>query len=319
MKKVSVYTTEKDAVRVEEELEGYLHYRSKLGEEYKYTVFVPDDELDTFTERMQKSIDLRFKKSAVVVEPVDFILSSFLKRKSNSHRGGKPPVEELLASTEKYARVDVLYILLTTIAGLIALTGLFLNNVAVIIGAMLLSPLLGPIYSFAINVSVGRANNAARSIVLLFISLGVVIVVSYLSTLLLSLFFPVHITPEILLRFDKNPIYLIMAFLLGFASILSLSRGISESIAGIAIAAALLPPAVVVGISIAMVASHISAPFLMLMENIIGLLAGAMLAMPLLGISPRYYYEKKRARKYLIRAGAVLVGLLILLAIISLL
>ena len=43
--------------------------------------------------------------------------------------------------------LDFQLIILTLLAGIVALFGLFLNNVAVIIGAMVISPLLEPIYA----------------------------------------------------------------------------------------------------------------------------------------------------------------------------
>ncbi len=66
--------------------------------------------------------------------------------------------------------------------------------------------------------------------------------------MMIGLVHPLQLTPEILLRTEVSPVYELLAVLLGFASILSLSRGILESLAGVAVSASLLPPAVATGI-----------------------------------------------------------------------
>ena len=56
-------------------------------------------------------------------------------------------LEELLELGLRTDFLDFQLIVLTLLAGIVALFGLFLNNVAVIIGAMVISPLLEPIYA----------------------------------------------------------------------------------------------------------------------------------------------------------------------------
>ena len=315
MKKVTVFAKPQDSEKIEKTLGEFVYYREIVENVVKYVAYVPDELTDEIVNKLRNSVDLRFKESSIAAESQDFVISSALKRMDKKKKIGKPPVEKLISSAKKYSRIDPLYLLLTTIAGLIAMTGLFLNNVAIIIGAMLLSPLLGPIYSFAINIAVGRAEDAGRSVGNILISLFSVMIISFIITFLLSVFFPLQLTPEIILRFDTNPIYLIMAFLLGFAAVLALYKGISESIAGIAIAAALLPPAVVVGISAYLYPQVFMKPLIMTMENLLGLMAGALVAIPVLKIGPRYYYEREKAKKYLIR---VAISLFLLLLLISL-
>jgi uncharacterized hydrophobic protein (TIGR00341 family) len=318
VKRITVFAKRQDSEKIEKAIEGLVHYREVVEDAVKYVIYAPDAMVDQLVEALRNSVDLRFKESSIAVDSPDFVISSALKRTGKKMKQeAKPPVEELIASANKYSVVEPMFILLTTIAGLIALTGLFLNNVAIIIGAMLLSPLLGPIYSFAINIAVGRVENAGKSVVTLFISLGAVMLISYLITMLLSHFVSLSLTPEIILRLDNNPIYLLMAFLLGFAAVLALSRGISESIAGIAIAAALLPPATVVGIAAFMAPAQLLKPLLLTINNVVGLMAGTLFALPVLRIGPRYYYEKSKARRFLVRLAVVFAILIAILAALS--
>lgn len=64
--------------------------------------------------------------------------------------------EDLLRALPDTTLVDLPLLLLTTISTIVALVGLFLNNVAIIIGAMVVSPLLSPITGFILELTVGR-------------------------------------------------------------------------------------------------------------------------------------------------------------------
>jgi uncharacterized hydrophobic protein (TIGR00341 family) len=255
------------------------------------------------------------KETMIEVLTPDFVISSVLKRaeKKAEKEKEKTPVEKLIDSIRPQKSLDIGKIALTSIAGIIALTGLFLNNVAIIIGAMLLSPLLGPIYAFAINTALGRGKDAFKSIGNLSIMILIVIVISYLATLFIDPFIELQKTSEISSRIDTGLIYVIMAILLGFASIFALSKGISEVIAGVAIAAALLPPAVVVGIAFALYPQDAIDAIILTLENVLGLMAGSLSAVIILGIGPRKYYEKTVARKFIVRTTLFIIILLVLL------
>ena len=215
----------------------------------------------------------------------------------------KTPVEKLIESTRPHPELDTSKIALTSIAGMIALTGLFMNNVAVVIGAMLISPLLGSIYAFAINTAVGRTRNAVRSILNLIVLLVMVIFFSFLTTVVISHFTGLSLTPEIHARMEFGVIYILIALFFGVAPIFALSKNIPETIVGVAIAAALLPPAVVMGISLVLYPSKVLNPMILTIENILGLMAGSLFATLLLDIEPRGYYKRAAARKFIVRVS----------------
>ncbi|OYT59871.1 TIGR00341 family protein [Euryarchaeota archaeon ex4484_178] len=321
MKRVTVIAQDVELSKLEKAAENLIYNVEKLENGLvKVDIYVNDALLDELIPKLQNSVDLRHRESMIEVSSPDFIISSALKRKERGIKGEeRATVEELLASSKKYTKIDVGKTALTMIAGIIALIGLFMNNVPIIIGAMLLSPLLGPIYSFVINTSVGRSRDAWLSLLNMAIMLILVILTSYIATIIISLFMPLSLTPEILLRFDTNPIYILMAILLGFAAVFAYAKGLSESIAGIAIAAALLPPLAVSGIALALYLDYAAKPLLLSMENIVGLIAGGLIAIIALKIEPRRYYEKAKARRMLDRLYLTLFSLLVLLVILSLL
>ncbi len=320
MKRVTVIAQKSELPKVKDAA-GDLIYNVEILENglVRIDIYVNDALLDDLIPKLQNAVDLRHKESVIEVSSPDFVISSALKRKEKGiKKEGRATVEQLLASSKKYTRMDAGKTTLIITAGIIALIGLFMNNVPIIIGAMLLSPLLGPIYSFVINTSVGRSRDAWLSLLNMLVMLLLVILTSYLVTLVISLFMPLSLTPEILIRFDANPIYILMAILLGFAAVFAYAKGLSESIAGIAIAAALVPPLVVSGIALALYFDYSAKPLLLSAENIVGLIAGGLIAIIALKIEPRKYYEREKARRMLHRLYITLFSLLALLAVLSL-
>ncbi len=315
MKKVIITARKEDLKKIEPVLENILYVMEKEGPLIKINIYIPDEGLDDLINKFQEVLDFRLKETMIEVFTPDFVISSVLKRaeKKAEKEREKTPVEKLIDSIRPQRSLDIGKIALTSIAGIIALTGLFLNNVAIIIGAMLLSPLLGPIYAFAINTALGRGKDAFKSIGNLSIMILIVIVISYLATLFIDPFIELRKTSEISSRIDTGLIYVIMAILLGFASIFALSKGISEVIAGVAIAAALLPPAVVVGIAFALYPQDAIDAIILTLENVLGLMAGSLSAVIILGIGPRKYYEKTVARKFIVRTTLFIIILLVLL------
>ncbi len=312
MKKIVATTKKEDMDKITPLLKEKVYFTREENSLVRIIIYVRDEDLDELIENLKKCIDLRYKETMIEVYTPDFIVSPVLARdKEEKERRKKTPVEELIDSTRPHLELDISKIALTSVAGIIALTGLFMNSVAIIIGAMLLAPLLGPIYAFAISTAVGKVKNAVKGIVNIGVLVSMVIMFSFLSTVAISSFIDLSLTPEIQSRMDANPIYMIMAILLGFASVFAISRNIPESIAGIAIAAALLPPAVVTGISFALYLSQATQPLLLTFENILGLMAGSLFATLLLGVEPRY--RKAAARRSILRTIVILVSLLFLI------
>jgi uncharacterized hydrophobic protein (TIGR00341 family) len=319
MKKVAVTARKEELEDIEPLLKDMYHFLEIQDNIIRITIYLHDQELDSLITKLENKIDLRCKESLIEVYSPDFIISSPLQRSEQRVEKSEKriPVEKLIDSTKPHLKLDISNIALTSIAGMVALTGLFMDNIPVIIGAMLLSPLLGPIYAFAINTAIGRARDVIRSIGNLAVLLAMVILFSCIATVLISQVTEPSLTQEIRARMDSNFIYILMALLLGFASICALSRNISESIAGVAIAAALLPPAVVAGISLVLYRQEAIRPLVLTLENVLGLMAGSLAATLVLEIGPRRYYRKAAARKLFVRTGLVLVILLVLLSVFS--
>jgi len=133
---------------------------------------------------------------------------------------------------------------------LIASIGLNVSSPAVVIGAMLISPLMGPILGIGLSIGINDIDTLRRS----FANFGVMVVLSLLTSFL---FFKIPIfqdlTPEIKARTAPDVRDVFIAIAGGLALIMAISRRTKQTntIAGGAIATALMPPLCVAGYGLA--------------------------------------------------------------------
>lgn len=199
------------------------------------------------------------------------------------------------------------YALLTT-ASLIASFGLIANSTAVIIGAMLVSPLMTPILGIALALVLGDTKllrRAAQSE-----ALGVLLSIGIAAILGL---FPLALeaTPEMLARTEPNLLDLLVAVLAGFAGTFAIiDVRISPALPGVAIAVAIVPPLANTGLCLALGAYHGAyGSFLLFFANFLAILlvsAGTFIAA---GIAPGFVWKEKAG--WLRRFGLAALGFLV--------
>nr|WP_246525752.1 TIGR00341 family protein [Geomobilimonas luticola] len=131
-------------------------------------------------------------------------------------------------------------------ASLIALLGLLTNSIAVVIGAMLISPLMGPIISSGLAFTIGDISLARRAFKTIAISVAVTIVACTIVSFISPLKEP---TAEILTRVRPNIFDLLVAVLSGTVGAIALctKRNYLITSTGVAIATAVIPPLSVTG------------------------------------------------------------------------
>ena len=133
---------------------------------------------------------------------------------------------------------------------MIATLGLISNSTAVVIGAMIVAPLMDPILSLAFGLTIADNQLTNRSAITVLIGALTVVITAWL---LASIFGASEVNPEITARTAPNLIDLVIAVAAAVAGAFTLSRDrLSNSIAGVAIAVALVPPLCVTGIGLSM-------------------------------------------------------------------
>ncbi len=313
MKKITIRYNEGSAQKVMDyatSFEGLSFLDDDIRE---VVLYINDGDLDRVLNDLTSILDLRYKDNLIEVQSPDFAVSTYLdKSHDKSATGEKTPVEKLIDQTKRYTVLEYGKVTLTAVAALIAMMGLFMNNDPVVIGAMLLSPMLGPIYAFSINTSVGKIPSAARGVMILLLLLAAAIGIVYIFTLIAKFFVLLPMTPQITSRLQLNFLYIPLGILLGFASMLAMGRDVPEVFAGVAISVALVPPAAVSGIMLALNPGIAYIPLIIVAQNAMGMMVGALIAILILRIGPRKYYVKPQARKYIVRTLIIILILLTL-------
>lgn len=132
----------------------------------------------------------------------------------------------------------------------IASIGLNANSTAVVIGAMLISPLMGPILGMGLSLAINDIDTLRRSLK----NFGVMVVLSILTAFLFFKFFPLRDeSSELLARTAPDIRDVLIAFFGGLALVIARAKKgtIASVIFGVAIATALMPPLCTVGFGLA--------------------------------------------------------------------
>jgi uncharacterized hydrophobic protein (TIGR00271 family) len=140
------------------------------------------------------------------------------------------------------------YLFMTLMSAGIAVLGLLLSSPAVVIGAMLISPLMGPI--MGIGFAIATFDSAELRRTALTLAFGILLAVGFCA--LIVLLSPLKsVTSEIAARTRPNLFDFLIALFSGLAGSYAMIRGRHGTIVGVAIATAIMPPLAVVGFGVA--------------------------------------------------------------------
>jgi uncharacterized hydrophobic protein (TIGR00271 family) len=139
---------------------------------------------------------------------------------------------------------------LTGLAAVISAMGIITDSTAVVIGAMLISPLMGPLMGMSLSLTMGWPTRLLRSTALVLVGITISIVLALLLSVLAPATIDVVANGQIASRSAPTLLDLIIAVAAGTAGAYGLSRpDVSDALPGVAVAIALLPPLSVVGIA----------------------------------------------------------------------
>jgi uncharacterized hydrophobic protein (TIGR00341 family) len=226
--------------------------------------------------------------------------------------------EELYTQISATSKLSLSYVVMVVLSAIVTAIGLLNNNVAVVIGAMVIAPLLGPNMALALGTTLGDRDLARKSLKTNIVG----ILTGLLFSFMLGLFLTVDPTnPQIVSRTQIGLIDLVLALASGIAGVLAFTTGAPTSIIGVMVAVALMPPLVTLGL---MLGSHnfllaLGAVWLLL-TNIICVNLAGVLTFWVQGVRPTTWWEAniaKRATFVSIITSVVLLGLLISIIFLS--
>ena len=249
--------------------------------------------LDELQEALQSSTGAR-----IIILPVETTLSSdkTTEEKVKTNKGSSTiSREEIFSHVEKGAQLNQNFFVLTVLSSIVASIGLLENNIAVIIGAMVIAPLLGPNIAFALGSSLGETKLMWQS--LKAIASGIILAI--LVAIIIGFFWPLDITTqEVLIRTEANYAGTAIALASGAAAALSLVTGSSGVLVGVMVAVALMPPAVTIGLMLSVSNLPLAlGAVLLLAVNIVCINLSAKLVFLIKGIQPRTWLEARKAKQ----------------------
>ncbi|MEH2165598.1 MAG: DUF389 domain-containing protein [Nostoc sp.] len=217
----------------------------------------------------------------------------------------KQLVDELLEESTP----DATYLILIVGSCAIATFGLLANSTAVIIGAMIIAPLMLPIRGLAFGALNGNVSLFRQGVIAVLLGTFLALFISYSIAWLVNL---PSFGSEVLSRSKPNLLDLGIAVAAGSISgYAKVNSKISASVAGTAIAVALMPPICVIGLGLAKSDWSLSlGATLLYLTNLLGISLACMLTFLFIGYSPI-----ERARKALLWALALTGALLIPLTV----
>ena len=215
-------------------------------------------------------------------------------------------LDRLHRSYRRDAELDEAFIVLTVGASLIATLGLLANSAAVVIGAMVVAPWILPLRAGSFAVLFGSVGLLSRALTTL--AFGVLLT-TVLSTVLGSLVALPQFGSEVAARTSPNLLDLGIALVAGgLATYAKLRSDAVSSLAGTAIAVALVPPVCVMGLLLSQQNWSLAAGAgLLFCTNLLGILTGGLVLMawkdPL--------FRDQLTKSHLSAASFALTGLLV--------
>lgn len=153
--------------------------------------------------------------------------------------------DELYDDIEESLHIKPSFLLTVILSAIIAGLGMRSGQTAVVIGAMIIAPLLGPTMGIALAATVGNARLGRQAA----ITLGVGCLVAVLSGFIVGNSVAIDpLIPELKNRTIVQPADIALALACGAAGVLAFSRAASLTLVGVMIAVALVPPLSAAGI-----------------------------------------------------------------------
>ncbi|MFW6007521.1 MAG: TIGR00341 family protein [Halanaerobiales bacterium] len=199
--------------------------------------------------------------------------------------------ESLITYANNNSQVNIEFIILIIVSSIIATLGLILDNVAIIVGSMVIAPMLGPILGITVGIVLGDSQLIKQAISTEIIGTVVAILVGSIIGIIIP---DIEITNSIEIRTLPTMADLLIALSAGAASAYSLMKGKLTSLVGVMVAASLIPVTGTIGIGISMRSSNIIIGGLLLLGgNFLGLILSNIIVLYLEGLRPQIWYKYK--------------------------
>ncbi len=299
--------------------EGVIDYwREELYEDKTiYKILVRTEVSEKIIDKLSRkfSKDERFRIVVTDVAATVPIVEEIPKEEKKKKTIGRLRVsrEELYSNISSSANLNYIYISMVVLSTIIAAFGFINNNVAVIIGAMVIAPLLGPNIAISLATVLGDFELEKKAFLTGFIG-GFI---AFVLAVILGVVFDIDPqSEEIKKRIFVNFGDIVIAVASGIAGVLAFTTGASVSLVGVMVAISLLPPLVASGLLFGSgYILYSMGSMLLFLANFASLNLAGVLTFTLQGVKPMNWWEAKKAKQYRRKSMVMWIILLLLLII----
>ncbi len=247
------------------------------------------------------------------------IIQAWLRRQDMGPAGREAVTDKLVLAGRAQRRLVARFVTLMLFSTAIATLGIQTDSTAVVIGAMLIAPLMTPILGGAASLLMGWPKRAAQSLALVALGVGLGVGASWLIARLAPTFLAIETNSQVTSRVQPTLLDLLIALAAGGAGAFAVSRtDVADSLPGVAIAVALVPPLAVVGVSLQSGEWEFATGALLLfLTNFVGIVFAAGLVFVAVGFAPWRHLQADR-RRVVRHAATVTVGLMLVALPLSL-
>jgi uncharacterized hydrophobic protein (TIGR00271 family) len=195
----------------------------------------------------------------------------------------KKELAESINTLIEESRLSKKFLILTMLSSMIAALGIIMNNVTILIGAMLIAPLLIPVISLSVGIGAGSIKLVSHSLK----SLSIGLVLAITSAMLIAYMFGEgDVSKDIYRSFSDSYLYTIVAVLSGIVAVYGwLKPSKDQILPGVTIAVALVPPIAFAGTIIMEQNQTMLIDILQLiLLNLVGITLGGLLTFLLFAI-----------------------------------
>lgn len=233
-------------------------------------------------------------------------------QKNEAFQGLRVSREELYTDISHATELTRVYMALVILSTIVAALGVLRDSTAVVIGAMVIAPLLGPNVGLALSSTLADFKLGLESIK----SNTTGLIAALLISILLGAFMTVDTELyHIASRTEVHLSDIALALASGAAGVLAYTVGMSTAVIGVMVAVALLPPLVVAGLLVGDMQFDLAFyAFLLTLTNVICVNLAGVATFILQGVRPRTWYEAKKAKRINRIALTIWISLVVLLA-----
>ncbi len=274
----------------------YNNVEKDNGDFVQFQVVVKPEYIDELIEKVRHVKEI---KSGELTIDILEESAKIKKGRKMEHVSSKMSTQEMYSKALSFTKFDIVSWILIMLSAGIAVFGIMLENVMVVVGAMVIAPLIGPFISTSFGFVIGDRriikDSFLNAVFGVFLALAVAFIIPK----------PGFQEPNSLMILIANPTLIMvpLSLFVGSASALTFVSGNKEQLAGVAVAIALVPPAATSGISLSIGAmSTFLNSLVVILTNMSALILAGSVTFKVLGVSPSTYYRKKVSQKKLRQA-----------------